>query len=899
MNKTSRKILLVEVKSQINSELNGIIGTINYEFAAETRPDVVLLGIDLLDSDVIAEKVAELSGKYMAPVVCVSENSDEETFRKIEIANSYGVIFVPANASAVRSVIEVAISRYDAERQCLIMSEKHRSIINKIEEGVIILDEDFIVRNSNRAASVILEIEKDKMLGCPLRNLDIEAFLQDFDEQTGENWKSISEWGEGKSFLNRKLRLVGKSGIEKYLSVNCMYVEKVEDVYRNCWICDFKDITEQHNAEELLRTSEDRFKSLFRNAYDGYVMTDEAGNIIEWNSMMEQITGLRKDVVKGMKVWDVNMNFGLMITGPDDRRKLREEYKTFYKTGEAPWLNKVFEFVLQKYSGEVFTLQKVIFPFKTRHGWALCSVNRDITELLQQRQARYESENRLRLALNATNDAVWDINPTDKEVLYLSPKWFAMLGYLPDKYSHDYKTFLRFIHPDDLPKIKKVLQDVCDKIITTVNFEVRLLTRDNKYKWVLIRGKVDELDQFGKVVRLLGTNIDIDTRKKAEVALREAEQQLTAIISTLPIGITMIRDEKFVWVNQGFTELLGYSEAELIGNSTIVPRIVDDEAKKILKKLYASAYEQPKMEAEITLMRKDRSSIDCLLIAKAIEDPKLKNDVILVVMDITERKTLLEQQEKINALTVATEKMERETEILLTQAGTLASVGVIASSFTHEINQPLNAIRLGTDGLIFWNKQNNLLPEFIAEMLNGISEAAYKIDTVIKQLRRFCIDQSKSGLVTVDLNLAVQKAVSIVLQKMHNAEIRMIISTQAEHLHVKAIETYLELMINTLLVNAASSLANVVLHDKWVEIHTYSKRNKIYLEVSDNGNGLLNLDLKKVFNVISDESDIEGGKRGLGLSIVKMYAQKFGAEVFAEKLPERGERFSVVFAEIS
>ncbi|MDD3125116.1 MAG: hypothetical protein PHV24_04715, partial [Candidatus Kapabacteria bacterium] len=86
MNKTSRKILLVEVKSQINSELNGIIGTINYEFAAEASPDVVLLGIDLLDSDVIAEKVAELSGKYMAPVVCVSENSDEETFRKIEIA---------------------------------------------------------------------------------------------------------------------------------------------------------------------------------------------------------------------------------------------------------------------------------------------------------------------------------------------------------------------------------------------------------------------------------------------------------------------------------------------------------------------------------------------------------------------------------------------------------------------------------------------------------------------------------------------------------------------------------------------------------------------------------------------------------------------------------------------
>lgn len=899
MKKVSRKILLVEVESRINSELNGIIGTVNYEFAAGTRPDVVLLGIDSLDSDVIAEKIAEVSGKFAAPVVCVSEKSDEETFRKIEIAKSYGVIFVPANASGVRSVIEVAISRYKEDQKCLIMSEKHRTVINTIEEGVIILDEDLIVRNSNRAASVILEIEKNKMLGCPLQNLDVEAFFQDLDDQTGQTWKSLSEWVESAAFLDRKFRMVGKSGIEKYLSVNCMHVDKAEGVYRACWICDFKDVTVQHNAEELLRNSEDRLKSLFRNAYDGYVMTDEAGSIIEWNSVMEQITGLRKDTVTGMKVWDVNMIYGLMITGPEDKRKLRDQYKTFYQTGEAPWLNKVYEFVLQKYSGEVVTLQKVIFPFKTRHGWALCSVNRDITELLQQRQARFESENRLRLALNATNDAIWDINPTDKEVLYLSPKWFAMLGYLPDQFPHDYKTFLRFVHPDDLPKAEKILQDVCDKIITTVNFEVRLLTHDNEYKWVLIRGKVDELDKFGKVVRLLGTNIDIDTRKKAEVALREAEQQLTAIISTMPIGVTMIRNEKFIWVNQGFTELLGYSEAELIGNSTTVPSFVDDGAKKTLKKLCASAYEQPKMEAEISLMRKDRSSIDCLLIAKAIEDPKLKNDVILVVMDITERKTLREQQEKINALTAATEKMERETEILLSQAGTLASVGVIASSFTHEINQPLNAIRLGTDGLMFWNKQNNLLPEFIAEMLDGISEAAYKIDAVIKQLRRFCIDQSKSGLVAVDLNSAVQKAVTIVLQKMHNAEIRMIVSTQAEHLQVKAIETHLELMINTLLVNAASSLANVVLHDKWVEIHTYSKRNKIYLEVSDNGNGLLNLDLKNVFNVISEEAEVEGGERGLGLSIVKMYAQKFGAEVFAEKLPERGERFSVVFAEIS
>ncbi|MBD3307354.1 response regulator [candidate division KSB3 bacterium] len=148
-----------------------------------------------------------------------------------------------------------------------------------------------------------------------------------------------------------------------------------------------------------------------------------------------------------------------------------------------------------------------------------------LERLVQERtEALQHSEKRLKLALEAANEGLWDFNPQTGDTYY-SPRWFTLLGYAPDQFLHHNDTFLQLIHPEDRPIIE-ALSDYHQALGATHDVEFRMKSADGDYRWISSKGKTVELDEQGRTVRIVGTHTDITRRKNAEQELKRLNEEL-------------------------------------------------------------------------------------------------------------------------------------------------------------------------------------------------------------------------------------------------------------------------------------------------------------------------------------------------------------------------------------
>ncbi|AFM23574.1 PAS domain S-box protein [Desulfomonile tiedjei] len=145
----------------------------------------------------------------------------------------------------------------------------------------------------------------------------------------------------------------------------------------------------------------------------------------------------------------------------------------------------------------------------------IIEILRDITDRKRSEEALRKSEERLRLALEATSDGVWDWNIETGEVLR-SPGFFSMLGYEAEEFSASFEEWRRLIHPEDLEPTIEALDEYLSGKRDTYEVEFRVSNKSGDSVWMLSRGKVVARDRDGKPLRMIGTHADITERKRAE-----------------------------------------------------------------------------------------------------------------------------------------------------------------------------------------------------------------------------------------------------------------------------------------------------------------------------------------------------------------------------------------------
>ena len=180
------------------------------------------------------------------------------------------------------------------------------------------------------------------------------------------------------------------------------------------------------------------------------------------------------------------------------------------------------------------------------------------------------TEERLRLAIDATDDAIFDWNPASGRG-YRSPRYRQMLGYGPhDEFRPG--RWKEWIHPDDLDRVKQAEADHLAGRTERQDVEYRIRTKSGAYKWVAARGRAVR-DSSGRPVRMFGAISDISRRKLAEERLRASQQRLGAVLDTIVDGVITVDDAGLIEsINPATEKLFGYAAKDIVGRSISVLR---------------------------------------------------------------------------------------------------------------------------------------------------------------------------------------------------------------------------------------------------------------------------------------------------------------------------------------
>lgn len=140
---------------------------------------------------------------------------------------------------------------------------------------------------------------------------------------------------------------------------------------------------------------------------------------------------------------------------------------------------------------------------------------RSITARKQADVALRKSEERFRLAMEATEDGLWDWDITSGQIYY-SPGYWVMLGYDVNTRPPSIEVWTELIHPDEREAVTAIHHDCIENRCETFLLDYRMLTIYGDWKWIQGRGKAVERGKNGYARRIVGTHIDISERKEIE-----------------------------------------------------------------------------------------------------------------------------------------------------------------------------------------------------------------------------------------------------------------------------------------------------------------------------------------------------------------------------------------------
>jgi PAS domain S-box-containing protein len=290
------------------------------------------------------------------------------------------------------------------------------------------------------------------------------------------------------------------------------------------------DITDRKRIEEALSKSEEQSRLALDAAELGTWRHDVVEDILELDQRAQKIMHFDRTKL-------TSEEFAKRIH-PDDLDRLEEkrlrsvasesdgslatEHRILLADGQVRWISVRAKIVFECSKG-------VRVP-----GYVLGTVQ-DITERRRADEKLLENETRLRLALAAANQGLYDLNVQTGECV-VSPEYAIMLGFDPAEFRETNAAWRERTHPDDREAVYQVYLDYVSGQREEYRVEFRQRTKSGEWKWILSIGAVVTRTADGQSLRMLGTHTDITKRKQAEAELQEAERRQRLALDAARMG---------------------------------------------------------------------------------------------------------------------------------------------------------------------------------------------------------------------------------------------------------------------------------------------------------------------------------------------------------------------------
>ncbi|TWH48360.1 cache domain-containing protein [Sporomusa sp. KB1] len=224
----------------------------------------------------------------------------------------------------------------------------------------------------------------------------------------------------------------------------------------------------------------------------------------------------------------------------------------------------------------------------------------------------------------------------------------------------------------------------------------------------------------------------------------------------------------------------------------------------------------------------------------------------------------------------------------------VATLAVMAAGIAHEINQPLNAIKVASGASLYWHKQGKVLDvDKVINDIKSIATQVERIDQIIKNIRSFA-KQEKQTQVPVKLNDAISNVIQLLDSQIKIRGINLSLEFENKEFWVMIVPAALEGIIINLLTNAIEAIDDAGQSEKRIEICTWVQEEYAVVEISDNGPGIAAEFLDKIFEPFFS-TKFEDGGLGLGLSIVHSFVVTNQGTITVERNSSGGATFHMQF----
>jgi PAS domain S-box-containing protein len=513
----------------------------------------------------------------------------------------------------------------------------------------------------------------------------------------------------------------------------------------------------------------------------------------------------------------------------------------------------------------------LLLPSPGQLSAANLKLEREIAERLRAEEALRANEERLRLAIKATNDAIWDI---DLKAATVSWNDTYSVLYGPPETADSWQFWIDRIHPQDRTRTVDGFQAALAGGASSWSAEYRYRRVDGEWASIYDRAYIAH-DASGSASRVIGAMQDLTEQKKSEAALRESEERFRRVFEEGPLGLALVgRDYRFEKANSALCRMVGYDEAELLQLSFVDITHPDDVLAdvELAEKLFKR--EIPFYRIQKRYMKKSGEIIWINLTASMILGPNGEPlHGLAMIEDITEIKRTQE-------------------EALFRQK--LESVGTLAGGIAHDFNNLLGAIRAQAE---------LAMTELDAgascrEELRVIGDVAMRGSEIVRQLMIYA---GKENAVSGPVNLSKMVDEMLSLLKVSVTK-RAVIQTDLQHdlPAIQASAAQIGQVVMNLITNASDAIRD---RDGQIRVITGSVTLKgqsaaialpdgdyVRLEVSDTGCGMSPQTQAKVFDPFFTT---KSAGRGLGLAVVQGIVRSLGGAIQLASEPDRGTTFQV------
>jgi PAS domain S-box-containing protein len=437
------------------------------------------------------------------------------------------------------------------------------------------------------------------------------------------------------------------------------------------------------------------------------------------------------------------------------------------------------------------------------------------------------------------------------------------------------------IHSDDRPDF---VDQWSANLASGTAFETqaRLCRSDGKYRWFSIKKAlaVSLTQNGGPSLRALIACEDIDDRKREEFARRYSDERYRVVVETASDAIISMDDNGTIQFTNPATErIFGHKSQDLIGKplTILIPECLREAHENGFKRYLTTGERHMNWQGtELTGLRKNGQKFPV-----EVSFGELTKDGCRIftglVRDISERKRAEEAQQALQTTQIELERVSR-----------LTTMGELAASIAHEVNQPLAAIANNGNACLRLLANNNLQPEILRRALEQIVADTTRASAVLARIRAL-IKKTPSEKTKVNINEIIHDVMTLTGRQLQQNRVLLEYKLATDLPLVMADRVQLQQVLLNLIMNGIEAMTGGEDNQRLLRIESgLDNRGCVVVAVRDSGSGLGS----EADHLFTAFFTTKANGMGMGLSISRTIIEAHGGRLWAEPNLPAGAVFS-------